>query len=374
MRRRATVAALGLLAAGVLAGPAVTSAVAVPVPEDCKIQPGGSSVDPWAQQRVGVQQAWTVTRGRDVDTGAPIRVAVIDSGLSLRHPQLAGVQHAAARTAIAHDPLRGITDCGGHGTQVTAIIAAQPRPGAAFYGVAPDVEVLPIKVSNGKTGSLAAVVTAIDLAIAEHAQVVNMSLGVKSDAPALRAAVQRAAEHRVLIVAAAGNDQQQDNLPQYPAAYSTRFDNVIAVSATDRRIRWATSPRPATTSTSRPRACRCRRSGRSAGTGASRARASPRRSSPAPPPWCWPRIPGSTPAQHPRPHRGDRRPAAGQRARPALRLGHRRPVPRRHVGQRPARRRARRPRPGRCRPGPHRVRPTAACSTPRWPWARSCSG
>jgi type VII secretion-associated serine protease mycosin len=180
---------------------------------------------------LNVQSVWSLTRG------AGIRVAVIDSGVNFSNPQLRGIAHAAGVSVIPSvDP--GTRDCFGHGTAVAGLIAAQPTPNQAFTGVAPDVTIIPIKQTNtpdDKSGTAAGIAAGIEQAIRLHADVVNVSIAYNAATPAMAAAVADARAHSVIIVAAAGNDAQNGNAAAYPAAYAASADNVIAVSAVDRK-------------------------------------------------------------------------------------------------------------------------------------------
>jgi membrane-anchored mycosin MYCP len=205
-------------------------ATAAPLPTECKIKVGGQLPGTWPQQRLGFQQAWSVDRGQGVV------VAVIDSGLDPRHPQLQHVRRLPGLDVIAGFSRTDTRDCYGHGTAVTSIIAAQPSSDTAFAGVAPEATILPIKQTNtqgDRTGTADGLAAAIIAAADRHADVANISVTVTAPTPALDAAMRRAAADNLVIVAAAGNDGQGTNLPAYPAAYSTTYPNVIAVSATD---------------------------------------------------------------------------------------------------------------------------------------------
>ncbi|MFN2517961.1 MAG: S8 family serine peptidase [Jatrophihabitantaceae bacterium] len=194
---------------------------------------GGPLVDtPWAQTRLNFQRAWTLTRGQGV------RVAVIDTGLDRRHVQLRGTHVAPGHNVIPGFPKSDVTDCSGigHGTSVTAVIAAQQIDGVHFLGVAPDVTIVPIKqtnTANDKTSNADGIAAGIVAAVAAKARVVNISITLTNPGYRLRAAVAQAARANVVIVAAGGNDAEGQNFPAYPAAYSTEFPNVIAVSASD---------------------------------------------------------------------------------------------------------------------------------------------
>lgn len=227
MRTRAALAAALVLAAVAL--PAGTRAAAAP-PTECRISAGGDLQTSWPERRLNFQQAWSVTRGDGVT------VAVIDSGLDDRHPQLRDMTVTPGVDVIAGFASTDLRDCYGHGTAVTSIIAAQPSDTQPFTGVAPGVTILPIKQTNtqgDRTGTADGLGRAIEAAISRHADVANVSVTVTATTPALDAAMRHAADAGLVIVAAAGNDGRGTNLPAYPAAYSTQFPNVIAVSATD---------------------------------------------------------------------------------------------------------------------------------------------
>jgi type VII secretion-associated serine protease mycosin len=195
---------------------------------------------PWPQKRLGYEQAHRYT------VGDGIRVAVIDSGVQAAAPQLAG--HVSTGFDVTSGTPRpgGNTDCFTHGTGVAGIIAAHHRDGIGFVGVAPGVQILPIRETwgidrNGQiiTDSPTKLVDAINLAVQNRVQVINISITVDGDllsAPlrqAFRAAVENAAAHDVVIVAASGNSEEQRDRLQvhnsYPAALAGEFDNVIAV-------------------------------------------------------------------------------------------------------------------------------------------------
>jgi membrane-anchored mycosin MYCP len=233
--RARVIGAAGLLVGALGLTVAIRSggmARAAPVSTACQVKVGGPLAGtPWAQNRLDFQHAWSIT------TGQGVVVAVIDTGLDRRHPQLRSVHVAQGVDVISGAPRQhNVRDCDGHGTGVTSIIAAQRVQGVSFAGVAPGATIVPIKQTNtrsDRSGTAAGIARGIEAAIAAHARVANISVTVTTPTAALRAAVTRAARANLVIVAAAGNDGQSDNFAAYPAAYSTRFPNVIAVSASD---------------------------------------------------------------------------------------------------------------------------------------------
>lgn len=180
-------------------------------------QPQPSQTIPWGINRVGANLVWGTT------TGDPIRVGVIDTGIDLTHPDLTN-NIKGGYNAIY--PWRSANDDNGHGTHVSGIIAAANNS-IGVVGVGPQIDLYAIKVldRNG-SGYLSDVIEGIDWAIANHMQVINMSLGAVSNVQSFHDAVARANAAGIVQVAAAGNDGLAVN---YPAAYP----EVIAVSATD---------------------------------------------------------------------------------------------------------------------------------------------
>jgi subtilisin family serine protease len=135
-------------------------------------------------------------------------VAVIDSGVNAGHPDLAG------RLVPGHDFVDGDDtpqDGEGHGTHVTGIVAANDGNGVGVSSVAPAARVMPVRVlGDDGSGDASQVAAGIDYAVAHGAQVINLSLGpdvplAGSDSP-FAAAVDRALDRGVIVVAAAGND------------------------------------------------------------------------------------------------------------------------------------------------------------------------
>ena len=191
---------------------------------DCAPQPGVRDVTgrPWAQDRLGFQQAWKLSRGDGVV------VAVVDSGVDAAHLQLADrVVGSVDLTGT------GPRDCVGHGTAVAGIVAARDMTsrGIPFVGVAPEARILAIKQTERQNGDVARLAEAIRRAADAGADVINVSVQA-GDQPDLKAAVTYAQSKDIVIVAAAGNVQQQDRLvtPAYPANYP----GVIAVGSASR--------------------------------------------------------------------------------------------------------------------------------------------
>ncbi|WP_018587992.1 type VII secretion-associated serine protease mycosin [Salinispora arenicola] len=183
---------------------------------------------PWPQQRYASEQLLSLA------TGAGVTIAVVDSGVDRSHPQLAGrVLPGADLLDPGGD---GTRDCAGHGTGVASIIVAARHDGVAFHGLAPQARILPVRVSeqqvvdgrqSGRTVGVADFAAAIRWAVDNGAEVLNLSVVLHVDAPAVRAAIAHALARDVVVVAAAGNLHDQGDPRSYPAAY----DGVLGVGA-----------------------------------------------------------------------------------------------------------------------------------------------
>ncbi|MDG4795341.1 type VII secretion-associated serine protease mycosin [Micromonospora sp. WMMD1082] len=229
---RPVLATLGPVVAALLAEPtaAVFAAPAGAAPT-CASPPvpvRSVSAAPWPQQRYAPE------RLAPLASGAGVTVAVVDSGVDPRHPQLAG--RVLAGTDLLDPGGDGRLDCVGHGTGVASIIAAAPRDGIAFRGLAPKARILPVRVSEQQVvdgrGTERSVPPedfgrAIRWAVDHGAAVVNLSVVLYADHPAVRAAVAYALSRDVVVVAAAGNLHGNGNPLPYPAAY----DGVLGVGA-----------------------------------------------------------------------------------------------------------------------------------------------
>ncbi|WP_091561361.1 type VII secretion-associated serine protease mycosin [Micromonospora pattaloongensis] len=199
------------------AAPACSSRPA-PVPPSTEV--------PWAQQRYAPERLTPLATGRG------ITVAVIDSGVDDEHPQLRG------RVLPGNDFLDGgdgTLDCDGHGTAVASIIAAGPAR-VPFRGLAPGARILPVRVSeqqiiggreSGRTVTATQFAEAIRWAVDHDADVLNLSVVLYEDHPAVRSAVEYAVAEDVVVVAAAGNLHENGDPRPYPAAY----DSVLGVGA-----------------------------------------------------------------------------------------------------------------------------------------------
>ncbi|WP_127500838.1 type VII secretion-associated serine protease mycosin [Actinoplanes solisilvae] len=231
MGRRRLSAAAAVLATVVLTVP-VPAAAAVVCQQTASPRPvvAGVPIE---------DQVYDPKRLAALATGAGVRVAVIDSGVDAEHPQLRG--RVEQGNDFLHGERSGRQDCNGHGTAVASIIGAVPARNTGFQGLAPGAVIVPVRISEqeeindevvGEQGSPAQFARAIDWAVDEgDADVINLSLVMTADNDAVEAAVARAIDAGVVVVAAAGNKGEPGagNPTPYPAGY----DGVIGVGAVE---------------------------------------------------------------------------------------------------------------------------------------------
>ncbi|MFI1838704.1 type VII secretion-associated serine protease mycosin [Streptomyces olivaceoviridis] len=196
---------------------------------------------PWALQRVNLDELWAQS------TGKGVQVAVIDTGVDVRNPQLTKAVDASKGKNLLPDKNRkgekidrgntsGTTDTVGHGTRVAGIIAARPAKGTGFVGLAPDATIIPIKQNDAEgDGTADSLASAITYAVQAGADVINISQdtaeALDPKTSKLKDAVDYALGHKVVVVASAGNDGLGGNVKvTYPASY----EGVLAVAASDR--------------------------------------------------------------------------------------------------------------------------------------------
>jgi subtilisin family serine protease len=147
----------------------------------------------------------------------------------------------ASTTPAAFDT--GWTEAGvDHGTMVAGIIAAQGNNNEGVTGVTWSAQIMPLRVLNDKgEGKVRDVIRAIDYAVNNGADIINLSFVSFSYNQGLQDAIARAHQAGVIIVAAAGNEQAGgegydiDQTPIYPACYDGPLGEnmVIGVAATD---------------------------------------------------------------------------------------------------------------------------------------------
>jgi subtilisin family serine protease len=213
------------------ASAAVSQSIGVPeFPEIVDL--GGND---WGRDLIDAPEVWT-----QGITGENVVVAVIDSGVDYNHPDLfANIwsnQDEIANNGIDDDNNGYVDDSRGwdfvnqdnqpmdfnnHGTHVAGIIAAT-IDGVGITGVAPNAEIMPVRVldENG-FGKISEALAGIRYAVENGADVINLSLGGNDYVSEVLDTISWAVQQGVVVVVAAGNESQ--TFPSYPARFANQF-------------------------------------------------------------------------------------------------------------------------------------------------------
>ncbi|MDA3647347.1 S8 family serine peptidase [Saccharopolyspora indica] len=175
----------------------------------------------WGLAQLRAPEAWATS------TGAGQVIAVVDTGVDLGHPELAGKLVPGATFAgcgegpapCGNGDWRGADGVGQpadvHGTHVAGIAAAATGNGIGIAGVAPDARIMPVKALEDGSGSFAEIGAGVRWAADNGANVINLSLGALPGAqlltligltPETKDAIAYAREKGVVVVASAGNE------------------------------------------------------------------------------------------------------------------------------------------------------------------------
>ncbi len=173
----------------------------------------------WNLRSINVEQAWDETKGDG------ITVAVIDTGVA-RVPDLKETEFVEGYDFV-NDRIEA-TDDVGHGPHVAGTSAQSTNNGYGVAGIAYKAKIMPIKVlAAGGGGTVADIAEGIRFAADHDADVINLSLGGGGESKLMKEAIDYAYSKGTVIVAAAGNSNQ--NASAYPA----RYPRAIGVSALD---------------------------------------------------------------------------------------------------------------------------------------------
>jgi len=213
---------------------------------------------------IDAPEAWDTTTG-----SSNIIIAVIDTGIDYNHPDLHGniwynITETDCNDGIDNDLNGYIDDCvgwdfttceeynealncettksedndpmdeDGHGTHVAGIIGAKGNNGEGVTGVMWNVKLMALRFLNAQgIGNVADAINAIEYAVANGARIINASWGGYEYSLSLYNVISTANNAGVLFVAAAGNEENNNDAetPLYPASYN--LPNIISVAATD---------------------------------------------------------------------------------------------------------------------------------------------
>ena len=142
--------------------------------------------------------------------GQGVKVGIIDTGIDYNHPDLLGYG-PSGKVVGGYDyvnPSEKPLDTNGHGTEVAGIIAADGN----FTGIVPKAKLFSYKVSStGEAVSSDYIVEAIQQAMQDGVNVVNISLGINKTNDQIDNAIDKAVKNGIVIVVAAGNNGPQEN-------------------------------------------------------------------------------------------------------------------------------------------------------------------
>ncbi|WP_086757481.1 S8 family serine peptidase [Nostoc sp. 106C] len=205
----------------------------------------------WGLKKIDAPATWDHTTG-----SRSVIVGVVDTGVDYTHPDLAANIWTNTREIAGNgidDDKNGYVDDihgwdfgdgdnnptddhprGGHGTHVSGILGASGNNSLGVIGVSPNVSIMPTKhfSSSDTEGYLWDVPQGIYYAVNNKAKIINLSFGSSSFDQEQYNALKYAYDRGVLVIAAAGNSNQNtDTTPHYPANYD--LPNIISVTATD---------------------------------------------------------------------------------------------------------------------------------------------
>lgn len=171
---------------------------------------------------IAAPTGWDYGRGN-----ASVKIAVVDTGVDVGHPDLVG------KVVDQYDTVTDttdVTDGVGHGTFVAGVAAAATNNAKGIAGVGFNSSIVAVKVADGD-GFMSDIDVAEGIRKAADlgAKVINISLGSDTSDPDTSSAVAYAQSQGALVVASAGNSGQEGNPKIYPAAYA----GVLSVGATD---------------------------------------------------------------------------------------------------------------------------------------------
>jgi subtilisin family serine protease len=240
--RRARTRLIGAGAAAAVAASALAVVGGAPAARADSVR----SAESWVLNDINVRPAWNVTEGHGV------LVAVIDSGVDGSVSDLSGsVVPGPDYTGVHTSP--GNSSWGVHGTWMASLIAGHGHGrggGSGIIGVAPQSRVLSVRVITDKhdpgfaayerqsphRGQLE-LARAIRYAVGRGAGVISMSLGYGAPSQPVRAALQDAYNHRVVVVASSGNsgtEAEAKGQGTAPYSFPASYPGVLSVAAVGR--------------------------------------------------------------------------------------------------------------------------------------------
>lgn len=190
---------------------------------------GSTSTIPAEESQWDLQASKAPLAWHEGITGKGVKVAIIDTGIA-PHPDL---NIAGGVSTVSYT--KSYTDDNGHGTHVAGIVGAKLN-GIGMVGIAPDVQLYAVKsLDNKGEGNLSDVITGIDWAIANHMNIINLSLSTTVDSPLLHDVVDKAYNNGVLVVSASGNSGDAQGTGDN-VTYPAKYPHVLSVSAVNSQM------------------------------------------------------------------------------------------------------------------------------------------
>ena len=187
----------------------------------------------WALDNLNVPEVWNGNSSFIGTKGTGSTIAVIDTGVDLDHPEFTG-RITAGYDFVDNDSIADDGD--GHGTHVAGTIAGSHNDGRGISGVAPESNIMPIRVlGDDGTGWTSDIVAGIRWATDNGANVINLSLGGGGYSQAMADAIRYASERDSVVVMASGNSGRRS--PDYPAAHARNYG--LAVGAVNQEYNFA---------------------------------------------------------------------------------------------------------------------------------------
>lgn len=220
----------------------------------------------WYLPHIQLPAAWEYSQGSN-----EVVVAVLDTGVDITHPDLRdniwvntgeipydkidndknglvddfyGWDFTTNTASVIPNNIDAEYAATQHGTVIAGIIGARGANGQGIAGVNWQIKIMPLKVLNNQGhGDATIVARAIDYAVAQGADVINLSFVGTQESRVLEAAIARAFANDVVVVAASGNEGSAGNnlntTPAYPVCYDGLDNHVIGVAAVDQLNRLA---------------------------------------------------------------------------------------------------------------------------------------
>ncbi|MCA1269688.1 S8 family serine peptidase [Streptomyces rubiginosohelvolus] len=180
----------------------------------------------WYLASMQAEDMWKVT------TGEGVKVAVVDTGVNPSTPSLRG--QVLKGVDVTGAPGDETDDYHGHGTTMAELIAGTGK-GGGLKGLAPGVEIIPVRMSDAdfmakRNTVIGDMKKAIRAAADSDARIINVSMADDFSNRETHEAVKYAESKGKLVIAGVGNEGHRENWRQYPAAYP----EVVGVASADR--------------------------------------------------------------------------------------------------------------------------------------------